>query len=223
MRSTRVQCEAFTLLEMLVALALMGIVAVSLYASLRIGFKARESVRSALEPVRRTQLALDLVGADIRAALPPAGVLAGEFIGQNLVGDNGQDSDVLVLHVSSSVAPSEGSVCGTTKIELALSLPTGESGPALVRRVTTQLLAPETPEPREEVLCRNVSRLNIRYFDGSDWLDVWDSTTQNNLLPLAVEVAMEVKLQDESGNKTMVRTARRVFLLPCGSTASEGG
>jgi type II secretion system protein J len=213
--------DAFTLLEVLVALGLMSIMAVSLYASLHIGFAARRSAEAAIRPVRRASLGLEMVRADLQSAMPPVGILAGQFIGQDLAGDNGHDSDSLVLYAATSVAPAVTAECGVRKVEFALSSSSADTEPALVRRVTTRLLAPETPEPVEEVLCRRVVSFNLRYFDGVNWLNSWDSTTQSNVLPLAVEVTLEMKReargQADAGNYRLTR----VFLMPCGRTASD--
>jgi hypothetical protein len=41
----------------------------------------------------------------------------------------------------------------------------------------------------EELLAPEVTDIQFRYFDGSEWLDQWDSTEQNGL-PVAVEVTV---------------------------------
>ena len=57
MQARRAQQTAFTLLEMLVALTLMGLLATGLYASLWTGLRAQRSVQAALKPVRAAGLA----------------------------------------------------------------------------------------------------------------------------------------------------------------------
>jgi len=219
--AAREQRRAFTLLEMLVALALVSIMAGALYASLHIGFRARRGVEEAVRPARRAHLAMELVRKDIESALPPTGILAGEFIGQDLVDEAGHDADVVLFHASGSTPKDRPSSCDVRRIELALTLPVDEDAPVLVRRTTFRLLAPETPQPMEEVLCRHVFAFNLRYFDGSQWLDAWDSTVQDNALPVAVELTIKVERdaaeQDERAGYRVVR----IFVLPC-STAAEG-
>lgn len=43
----------------------------------------------------------------------------------------------------------------------------------------------------EELLAPEVAALEFRYFDGSTWLDEWDSTVAKNL-PVAVEISLAV-------------------------------
>ena len=71
----------------------------------------------------------------------------------------------------------------------------------LVRRVTSNLMPPTTINPDDEVLCRGVRSFNVRYYDGTDWYDAWDSTQpasniaplQSKALPQAVEVTLELE------------------------------
>ena len=82
-----------TLLELILAMAMMSMLAVSLYGTLRVAFKARESATSGIAPMRSANVALDLIGEDLESALPPTGLLAGAFLAQHL-GDvqNSQDT-----------------------------------------------------------------------------------------------------------------------------------
>jgi len=215
--------SAFTLLEMVVAMALMSVLAASLYASLYIGFRARESAVAALEPVRTAELALELLGEDLESALPPTGILAGEFVGQDEKNDSGLDADTLRFHSSAHDPEQAERACDIRKIEIAFtSLPDGTER-VLVRRITTNLLAPETVEPKEEILCRRVLSFNSRYFDGSDWQENWDSSSQGNVLPLAVEVTLEVERPTRRQTVANGYRLSRVFLLPCSRAAAEEG
>ena len=102
-------------------------------------------------------------------------------------------------------------VCDVRMVDLLL-VPSN-SGPVLVRRVTTNLLTGTTQQPYEEVICRGVRSFNVRYFNGSGWLDSWDSTQYENMAPTAVEVTVELQRPDAD----LVRVTRctRVFLLSC--------
>ena len=217
---------AFTLLEMLVALAMMSVLAASLYASLHIGFRARERAEAALEPVRAVGLAMELLRRDIASALPPTGVLAGAMLGEDRTADlSRDDTDSLVFHTAAGDAGDR--VCDVRKVEFAVTESDDGAGPyTLVRRVTTNLLAPETPDPDEEILCRSVRAFNLRYFDGADWLDSWDSSQQGNALPVALEVTVVVRRGGATGDETTGDEAAdyeqvRVFAFPCYYPADE--
>jgi uncharacterized membrane protein YgcG len=92
----------------------------------------------------------------------------------------------------------------------------------LVREVTTNLLAPKEVEPEEQILCRDVTSLNFRYYDGDGWVDDWDSTEDANSLPKAVEVEIEVAYFARDGRtvKSRVKEPERrrliqSFAIPC--------
>ena len=218
MRSRR-NILAFTLLEMLVALALMGILSVSLGASLQIAFSARRRAEAPLATVKAAALSMDLVGRDIEPALPPRGLLAGAFVGtDDKDASTGADADTLSFFTATGDAT--GNDCDIRKVDLTMVESEDGHSLNLVRLMTTNLLAPETPEPVEEILCRGVMSLNFRYFDGLDWYDAWDSTTRDNTIPAAVEVKLEIERKSDSKDaETYVVT--RLFGLPCSATQSD--
>ena len=212
--------RGFTLLEMLVALGLMSVLAAALYTSLHIGFRAQRSASAAVEPVRTAGLALELIRKDLATALPPRGILAGTFYAEDRTDEStGHDADTLVWYASAGEL-AEGR-CDIVKLELAVATLADAGERALVRRVTTNLLAPKEPEPTEEVLCRRVTALNLRYFDGLAWLDVWDSTTADDSLPMAVEVTLEIERSQAGEDEAETYELSRVFAIPCGSAPSD--
>jgi type II secretion system protein J len=212
--------SGFTLLEMLVALALMAILASTLYGSLHVAFMSRRRAEASVAPVRRASTALDLLYGDMAAALPPTGVLAGEFIGTDEVSDRtGDDADAVLFY---AVIEDAGRINpGISMIEFVLEEDDDGEDYVLIRRVTDNLLAPTTQDPVEETLCRNVLALNVRYFDGSDWLDAWDSTTVDNTLPLAVEVTIAVR-DDADVADDVGYELTRVILMQCAGAPEEG-
>ncbi len=217
-RSDRSPARAFTLLEMLVAMAIMAVLAGSLYATLRVAFRARRSATSAVEEVRTVDLALARVQADIASAVVPAGILAGAFVGEPGTDAVGRAADSLLLHGTATGAEATDGTGDIRMVEFTCAESDDDTGLVLLRRVTTNLLAPTTPEPEEEVLARGVAAFALRYFDGIDWLDTWDSTTQDNQLPAAVEVTLYLRApgDEAAGSSDAVGYgASRVFLVPC--------
>lgn len=210
----------FTLLEMLIALVIMGVLAVSVYSTLRISFRARKSALAAVGPARSAATALSLLRRDLESALQPKGLLAGEFVGEDEVGGGGLASDVLRFHTCSAVAelsygdlqePEEGTTMlsayggdpkpvggDVQKIEFLLVEDKNTGDFNLVRNVTRNLLAQTEPEPLEQVICRDVVSFNIRYLDGSEWVDSWDSGQQEDALPPAVEVSLDLRWTEPS-------------------------
>ena len=213
---------AFTLLEMLVALALMGVLASVLYGSLHIGFSARSRAEAATGPARAASFALEILRHDIECALPPTGVLAGAFLGLGGVGGGaGEAADSVVLYAPVEDLAVDGPV--TRMIEFALVADPEEGDNILVRRTTANLLAPTMPEPREEILCRRVVLLDLSYFDGTSWQDEWDSSAHENALPLAIRVTIGVRNPDALTDEESVYRLARTIRIPCGAVPGGVG
>jgi type II secretion system protein J len=220
MGDRRLSVRAFTLLEVLLATAMMAVLAGSLYASLSVAFKARRSASAAVDPVRTCTLAMNLVGEDLQSAVAPNGVLAGTFLGEHGTDAAGRASDALTFYcVASDVAPSEG-VGDVERVEFACRPSEDASGQVLVRRVTTNLLSPQDVEPRQEVLCRGVFAFTLTYFNGSDWTETWNSDTEDNRIPAAVEVTLRLESNPPGAPDGGYRLSR-IFTILCGASDSN--
>ncbi|UCG50372.1 MAG: GspJ family type II secretion system protein [Phycisphaerales bacterium] len=224
MSGGRAQPNGFTLLELLVAMTLMMVAASCLYTALYTGFKARRSATTAVEPTSLAINAIELLKQDVYGVLPPTGVLAGSFVGVDSTGIKGVDADSLEFYTTHIYSDSDNPAGGLGKIELLLEEDTdeGREGYRLVRRVITSLLAPRAVEAEEQILCRNVTSLNLRYFDGENWLDEWDSTADSNSLPRAVEIDIQISHElkgavEDSGQRRLVQS----FGIPCGVSAGQ--
>jgi len=208
--------KGFTLIEMLVAMAMIAVLAGSLYASMRIAFAARITSEAALAPVTAAEAVFDALGRDLACALPPTGILAGPFIGTDADDSaTGLPSDT--AEFSTRPMSTQGTAPGIIRVSYGLAAD-GEAK-AVRRQVTVNLLAPEEPQPQEEILCRGVSAMNLRYFDGADWFDMWDSTAAGGILPTAVEVVLRI-----AGREGEWEEFRQVFVLPCrGQPSGQAG
>ena len=91
-RGEGIGIRGFTLLELLIALALMVLLAATLYSCLYIGFKARDAGAKTVAATGQMFSALELLGQDFECALPPTGVLAGEFQGDSTAGGGSSGS-----------------------------------------------------------------------------------------------------------------------------------
>lgn len=257
--------RGFTLLELLIALAVAGIIAVTLAASLRIAFRARASAEAAVGPVRTAELALAMLKADIESTLPPSpsntatgtttgtgtgtaggivgatgtatGALAGPFVGTQPVMGGGAavggaaEADTLEFYTTAGGSSAAGTG-GVRRVFLTLAPDPAVAGrQVLLRRTIENLLAPVEPVPTDEILCRGVRAFNLRYFDGFQWLETWDSTLQEDQLPVAVEVTLELEptagqpalvepLPDASAAAGGIRFTR-VFLLSCSTLSAQ--
>jgi prepilin-type N-terminal cleavage/methylation domain-containing protein len=252
----------FTLLELLVATAMMSILVLSLFETMRVAFRARDTALAAVGPARAGEAAMDVMRADLESALPPTGRLASTFIGAT--GTEVADTSGLVFSAVGNAAPgylegasgsggmgatggsgltiggnggnagyadnSDATLAGGT-LRVAYAVRVTDAGTrVLVRQVQRNLLADvETGEADDEsVVCRGVRTFQLRYFDGTQWLDTWDSSQTGNALPMAVEVTLELERPPTPGAVAVGQTAAdlqpysttRIFFLSCYDAAA---
>ena len=218
----------FTLLELLVAMALMELLALSLYGSMHIAIKAKRSCVAAVKPSRSLIPAFEFISKDLACVLKPGGILAAEFEGTNDLTAQGFGNDTIAFYSCSYVAGEDEIAGDIVKTEYSLQARDGWDGFVLVRSRTKNLLSPRTVAPDEEVICRGIKSLDIIYYDGYDWLGTWDSSTSENALPEAVEVSITMvgdeKTQTKNGSRTKEvsrETMKRVIILTCADDLVE--
>lgn len=203
MNARRSHRGGFTLLELILAMAITVVVAAALAAALYIAYKARANAMTAVDTPRATEMAGDIISRELSVSQPPTGQLAGPFEGA---------TDTVDFFISGPEPkdPIQGDI---RHIEYAVEADpqAGTNDTVLVRRVWTNLLAQVTPDPVEEVLAHDVTDWQLSYYDGTQWQDTWDSTQHTpNSLPLAVEVTLELKPLTDGGAPR--RTTRMVPL-----------
>lgn len=213
---------AFTLLELLIAMTMMSIIALSLYTSMSIGFKARESAESRVEKGRAGEIAVELIRGMLTSSLIPNGILAGEFEGEDERDEYGYDADTLVFYTADYNPAEDELACDIEKVELGMSVREDTEERVIIRKITTNLLSPKTLYPEEEVLCGGVRSWNLRYYDGNDWVDEWDSSDNDNALPKAVEITIVFEDSDNSDDygsddeEEDIYKFTQAIILPCG-------
>jgi type II secretion system protein J len=214
--------RAFTLLELLIAMTMMSIIAVSLYTSMSIGFKARESAESRVEKGRTAEIAIELIRGMLTSAMIPNGILAGEFEGEDEEDEYGYDADTLVFYTADYNPAEDELACDIEKVELGMSVREDTEERVIIRKITTNLLSPKTLDPEEEVLCGGVRSWNLRYYDGSDWVDEWNSTDNDNSLPEGVEITIVLEESEDSeeywedDEEEDLYEFTQAIILPCG-------
>ncbi|MGA3066685.1 MAG: type II secretion system protein GspJ [Tepidisphaeraceae bacterium] len=241
--------RGFTLLELVVALGMVAVLAVSLYTSIHIAFGATASAESALEPPRTAEIALDFIQNDFQNAMAPNAtgttygtvavstaqsstnltittstgaanqtVLAGNFEALQEQDDRGHEADDVVFFTTAS-GPLHTDANGEIKqVEYAVQR-ASDGQYELIRRVGRNLLSEQMIQPDEEVLCRGVDSFTIQYSTGSEWLDTWDSTQEDNTLPAAVQITLVLARPSGTGTQTLSFT--RVIPLSLSTAALD--
>jgi len=233
--------SAFTLLELVVALVMVAILAESLYVTLHIAFQASASAETALAPARAANMVMEFIRQDLQNAMQPAipsnpnalvgsprflvqGVSLNSGVDAAFEGTNGGNSasDDLVFFTTAD-SPDHLAANGEVKrVELTMDTDAAGAGHVLLRRSWRNLLALSEVQPKcdEEVLCRHVTAFHLRYFNGTNWLDTWDSTQVDNTVPAAVEVTLEFRMPGDSSVTKPTRIVR-VLGVSCSTAATD--
>ncbi|MDP9175031.1 MAG: prepilin-type N-terminal cleavage/methylation domain-containing protein [Planctomycetota bacterium] len=211
----KARSRGFTLIELVMAMGMVAVLAVSLYASLNIAFRTTRTAEAAIEPSRTIALVMNLLGQDIENALPPSGVLAGNFEGVQ-----GQEGDDLIFFSTADSAQHVDANGEIKQIELTVVTDAATNDHVLVRRVTRNLLSQNSPSPDEEILCRGVNSFKVLYFDGTNWTETWDSTQENSTAPAAVQIILELSRAVPSHDPRITRYTR-IFNIACSTAAQD--
>jgi prepilin-type N-terminal cleavage/methylation domain-containing protein len=180
---------AFTLIEMMIALAISGIILVVLNGFFFGALHLRSRAMAAAEETRPVDRAVAIMKQDLLGIVPP-GMLAGAM-GSDAAPVGMTQQPLLELYSCSATLSADAPWGDVQKIDYSLQPPANRNGAAgqeLMRGVTRNLLPAGTVVPEQKSLLSGVQSLTFTYYDGTNWDEVW-STTQSNI-PIAIKVAI---------------------------------
>ena len=197
---------SFTLIEVVVAIAASAVLLAALATTFHTVLALREDTGvGAQQELRRDRFRRFFLD-DVLSMAPPSGVLEGAVTGTKEE-DASVRRDRLTFYATSG-SVRDGQPWGdVTRVEYYLEAPDEQSdesdksdwsdrsdrsdGYCLVRAVTRNLLAIVEQEPEKQKILERVVSLELTYYDGEQWRDSWDSTTEDNQAPLAVAARVE--------------------------------
>jgi type II secretion system protein J len=196
--------RAFTLIELLMAVVIFGIVLAAIntvfYGALRLQARTIEKVDEA----QSLNVALDIIRRDLRNIVPPGGVMAGPFrLGSVSVGTTLAQFPGIEFCATTGVIDDRAPWGDIQRVVYQLRPATGRARPLgrdLIRCVTRNLLATTVQEAVEQRLLRDVETLDFLCFNGSDWRNMWDTTMTETNLPGAIQMRLVLAEEGSSGN-----------------------
>jgi type II secretion system protein J len=205
----------FTLLELLLATAIGAVVLLvinsTFFAALRLHKTTHESIDEDLV-IQRT---LGIVRKDLAGIMiPPSPTATTARLSGQLTTEvaSTNDLDGTSERITPDLFTNSGRIDGWSPfadvqmVSYYLS-PASDGGPAkdLVRVVTRNLLPVIESTTENQILLSGVNTAGIAYFDGENWLDIWDSATTSTL-PAAIKFSLLLEPRD--------RTAARIDSAP---------
>jgi type II secretory pathway component PulJ len=226
------RAAGFTLLELVVALAMVTMIVATLASCLWTAYHAATRTEAAIVPSRQAAIALQYISDDLQNTLQQspaqavaaqtagATVLTGNFEGTQSQDSRGHEADDVLFYSTAESAQHVDANGEIKQVEITVEQPSNSSDFVLVRRVTRNLLADVQPAPDEEIICRGVSSFTLQYFDGSNWDPTWDSTQEDNTVPAAVQVTLELEEPQANGKMQTVKY-ERIISLPSSTAALD--
>jgi type II secretory pathway component PulJ len=186
---------AFTLMEVTLALATSAVVLAGIggafYSALRLRDRTAMAIDESL-PLFRT---LEVIKRDLKGALPPGGVMAGDFVYGPLPSDSALSQGNGLQFSTTTGILRDGEPWGDVQeITYQLRPPAqrdDRGGQDLVRSVSRNLLSTMGVLGEDAVVLANVDRFEVECYDGYQWQTAWDTTLSQTNLPLAVRVRLQ--------------------------------
>ncbi len=195
----------FTLIELAISGALMTIVLAAAYACLNAGVVSQRTVEARSETLQSARVALRMMAADLRSAVPLTG--DSEFIGMARTVE-GRDVGNLDF-ATRNYTPKRAREADFCEVSYYVQPdPETKSLTLYRRRDPTRDPEPLQGGTREEI-ARRLRSLRFEFYDGYEWFDEWgDPTGKERLktvpeanvsgLPEAVRIVLELEPEEGS-------------------------
>ncbi len=227
-RPTRHHAHAFTLIELLLAVAIFAIVLAAINTVLYSALRLRARTSAALDDALPLSQALSFLRRDLQGAVPPGSLMAPSFKSGTASGTLLAGS-ILQFCTSTGVINDRVPWGDVRKVSYRLIDPldqTMNTGKDLVRSISHNLLATATEEPEDRWLMGKVEKLECACYNGTEWRDSWDTDMGDSGLPSAVRV--RILLADETTPNNRSRPPMELLVLldakaRTNSTQTAGG
>ncbi len=180
------QSRAFTLVELVLALGIAGIVLTAISSVFFGAMKLRDSTVRVAEQTAPVERALDVLKKDVAGIVPPGDLAGAMGTDATMIGVN--QTLIVEIFTTSGLIRDDSPFGDVQKIDYWLQEPTNRNGAVgkdLIRGVTRNLL-PVTPvAPEAHKLLGGVDSFRFSFFDGTNWQDAWPTANSNT--PVAMK------------------------------------
>ncbi len=215
--------RGFTLLEILVAMAILGVVLSLIYASFTKTIAQITESEAEADIYQMARISMERIREDLQCALPPNSAEPSpenrntpgmvEFLGKNEELD-GREADTLLFVSSKHLSVDESdSYEGPARIAFYVVKNDREQGLTLYRADTPELETPPEEKTGGLVLCNQLFSVNLTYFDSEGTAhEEWNSADETYRGKLPVMVVIELAFVNPSQPDTPLRFETGVTL-----------
>lgn len=207
--------SAFTLLELIIASLMFSIMMASISTAFFGAYQLRETNTRDLRGEHQVRRAIQIIKRDLRSATLPS---TNDTSTINI----GSEDETNTVQLAGAMFTDTGETLGSQTFSfytgsgvMHTNLPWSEiqyvsyslravnsaeatNGLQLVRGVIRNLLTDGTDDYQEQLLLSGIQTMAIEFFDGSTWLDYWDSTTLDPQSPRAVRMVLDMVPETEA-------------------------
>jgi len=207
------ETAAFTLIELMLALVIFAIILSAINAVFFSALHLRNKSAAAIEQSVPVQQAFDIIRRDLQGIVLPGGTMAGSLqtgVSSNMV----QDGSTQFTTSTGSLSDYEpwGKVQRVTYVLRDSMNRNSIGGKDLIRSVTRNLLATAQDQPFEQLLLTDARQVQLMFYDGIQWRNNWDSTTETSTLPKGIK--LEVDFAPDFDHRTNIALQVTVPILP---------
>jgi len=196
--------KAFTLIEVLVALAILAILTTLIYGTFAQSHNVSTRLEATSERYQAVRQIFQIMLDDLTAAYyhEPIGIDQPSntvFIGNSSSATGSLSTSQPLLRFTTlghhRWQPNSPET-DLSLIEYQIKKDTESDLLTLIHREETNPLSTTEASTEEYELAEALKELSVRFFDGTDWSDSWDSTAKKGL-PQAVEVKFVLPIENE--------------------------
>ena len=201
--------NGFTLMEVLIAIAILAIVLSTVYESFVMTRKAIGKTEASIEELRGVRAAYSRMMQDVSMAFLVKDNDRTFFKGTDESSEGYPNDSIDFTAYSNRIRNKDAKE--SDQAEVGYYMKRGnEGGSVLMKRIKRRI--DENPGYGGDSfeITEDIVGLNFRYLDNDAWVDSWDSTVNKNI-PQAVEITIIVK--DSSGTE---RTFKSIAEIPLG-------
>jgi general secretion pathway protein J len=213
--------RGFTLLEIIVAVAITAMIGATIAAAFNSGFRAKELVESEAEQYRGMRTSMDRMVREIGAAFVSDRYDQRRYRDQNDRPTNfiGTREKLLFTSLAHQRLYADAKESDQMVVEYAVRTSTKKSSHGqqdLMRRENPNLYGEDKMDRGgvEDVLLEDVKRLEFSYWDSDlkDWVNEWDTRRLEKKSILPTRVRITVVRADENGHEQRYTTETRIML-----------
>lgn len=203
---------AFTLLEVLLAVAIFSIVLTAVHTVFHGALRLREKTTGTIEESLPLQQTLAILKRDLANLVPPGQTLFGQLQTTATTGNETSSIPTSAFALASGdqaqlASPQFCTSVGiiddylpwaeVQRVTYYLTDPANDTpGRDLVRSVTRNLLPTLEEEPEDQWLMSGIESMLFLFYDGFEWREDWDSTLDDPKLPLAIKVQLQLASEE---------------------------